>query len=98
MPVPTSNQGAESKRWLVPLLASSEARRAVALYERGPVVKPPLCFGGTERVCERWSPAGKDAGGVPAGWGACEPKGRGWGSGVERCSSLYRFINFEDQV
>ena len=22
MPVPTSNQGAESKRWLVPLLAS----------------------------------------------------------------------------
>ena len=23
MPVPTSNQGAESKRWLVPLLANS---------------------------------------------------------------------------
>ena len=23
MPVPTSNQGAESKRWLVPLLATS---------------------------------------------------------------------------
>ena len=28
MPVPTSNQGAESKRWLKPLLASSEASRA----------------------------------------------------------------------
>ena len=25
MPVPTSNQGAESKRWLVPLLATSAA-------------------------------------------------------------------------
>src|SRR5450631_2349581 len=29
MPVPTSNQGAESKRWLVPLLATCEARRVV---------------------------------------------------------------------
>jgi hypothetical protein len=29
MPVPTSNQGAESKRWLVPLLANLETRRVV---------------------------------------------------------------------
>jgi len=29
--------------------------------------------------------------GVPA-----NPKGRGWGSSLERCSSLYRFVNFED--
>jgi hypothetical protein len=29
MPVPTSNQGAESKRWLVPLLATCATRRAV---------------------------------------------------------------------
>ncbi len=28
MPVPTSNQGAESKRWLVPLLANLETRYA----------------------------------------------------------------------
>lgn len=33
MPVPTSNQGAESKRWLVPLLANCGARR---LWERSP--------------------------------------------------------------
>jgi hypothetical protein len=42
-------------------------RRAIRLYERGPGVKP-ICFGGTERVCERWSPDGMDAGGAPAGW------------------------------
>ena len=29
MPVPTSNQGAEPKRWLVPLLATSAARDGV---------------------------------------------------------------------
>jgi len=29
MPVPTSNQGAESKRWLVPLLATCGSRSVV---------------------------------------------------------------------
>ena len=28
MPLPTSNQGAQSKRWLVPLLATSTTRRS----------------------------------------------------------------------
>jgi hypothetical protein len=51
-----------------------------------------------ERVCERWSPAGMDAGGVPAGWVAAKPRGRGWGGRLERCSSLYRFVIIEDQV
>jgi hypothetical protein len=46
-------------------------------------------------------------GGRPLAWMLAESrsdgllaksKGRGWGSGVERCSSLYRFVNFEDQV
>ena len=30
MPVPTSNPGAESQRWLVPLLAKRETRRAAS--------------------------------------------------------------------
>ena len=37
MPVPTSNQGAESQRWLVPLLATSASRHAVG---RDVVVTP----------------------------------------------------------
>ena len=41
---------------------------APRLYERGPVVNPLLCFGGTERVCERVSPDGMDAVGARAGW------------------------------
>jgi hypothetical protein len=40
------------------------------------LLSTPLCFGGMERVCERWSPAGMDAGGAPAGWGC----GRALGS------------------
>ena len=73
-------------------------RRASRLYERGLVVKPP-CFGGTERACERWSPAGMDAGGAPAGWVMANARERGRvGDGVERCSCLYRFIDFEDWV
>ena len=68
------------------------------LYERGPVVNPLLCFGGTERVCERVSPAGMDAGGARAGWVASEPRERGWGSRLQQCPCLYRFIDFEDQV
>ena len=71
----------------------------VASMNEGPL-SSPLCFGGTERACERWSPAGMDAGGAPAGWGVlANPMGRGrGGDGVERCPSLYRFINFEDLV
>jgi hypothetical protein len=48
---------------------------AFALYERGPGVKSPLCFGGTGRACVRWSPAGMDAGGAPAGWGCWQALG-----------------------
>ena len=40
-----------------------------------------------------WMPAEPRPDGVPA-----SPKGRGWGGRRERCSSLYRFVNFEDQV
>jgi hypothetical protein len=36
MPVPTSNQGAESKRWLVPLLANSGAHLTPAWLRTGP--------------------------------------------------------------
>jgi hypothetical protein len=36
MPVPTSNQGAESKRWLVPLLANSGGRAKPAWSESLP--------------------------------------------------------------
>jgi hypothetical protein len=39
-----------------------------------------------------------DAGGAPAGWLVAKPSGRGLGGGLERCSCLYRFINFEDWV
>src|SRR6476469_1399374 len=34
-----------------------------------------------------------------AGWGGVgEPRERGWGGRLERCSCLYRFVNFEDRV
>ena len=40
-----------------------------------------------------------DASGAPAGWGClARSTGRGWGSRLERCSCLYRFINFEAHV
>ena len=42
MPVPTSNQGAESKRWLVPLLAvSTHQVLADSLLAVGPMQKSP---------------------------------------------------------
>src|SRR5689334_22229560 len=39
-----------------------------------------------------------DAGGAPAGWLVAKVMGRGRGGGLERCSCLYRFVNFEDWV
>src|SRR5690348_14704455 len=72
-------------------------RRAIRLYERGLVVKPRVLR--RDGACLREvSPAGMDAGGAPAGWLVAKPRGRGWGGGLERCSCLYRFINFEDWV
>ena len=72
---------------------------ASALYERGLVVKPPFVLrrdgaparGGRPPAWMLAEP--RPDGGVPA-----KPKGRGWGSRLERCSSLYRFVKFEDQV
>ena len=74
-------------------------RLAFALYERGLVVKPPFVLR-RDGACVR-------EGGRPPAWMLAEPRpdgvpanpmGRGWGSRLERCSSLYRFVNFEDQV
>jgi hypothetical protein len=48
-----------------------------ALYERGPGVKSPLCFGGTGFACERGSPAGIHAGGSPGRMGC---RGALWGA------------------
>jgi hypothetical protein len=41
MPVPTSNQGAESKRWLVPLLVSCETETAAAPRLAAPMAAEP---------------------------------------------------------
>ena len=54
MPVPTSNQGAESKRWLVPLLANCEARRVVGRRLPSLIGLTPLLF----LVCEYAQPVG----------------------------------------
>jgi hypothetical protein len=70
---------------------------AFALYERGPVSSPSVLRRGVclREVVARWHGCRRSPGrmGVLASL-----TGRGWGSGLERCSSLYRFINFEDQV
>ena len=58
MPVPTSNQGAESKRWLVPLLASMNEGPLSSPVLRRDRPTVPLCLGCTSRrsACSRAVP------------------------------------------
>src|SRR6185312_9226812 len=55
--------------------AAIVGRPHFASMNEGPLSRP--CFGGTERACERWSPAGMDAGGAPAGRGGAKLRGAG---------------------
>ena len=59
MPVPTSNQGAESKRWLVPLLATCATDPAGGAHLREWSLREP-CSSAQGGAGARWLPANAD--------------------------------------